>query len=70
MESRVPGLSFAAQPAALTIAVSFTEGVKPHLTVLHHDYNDATPLLLVAEDVMESTAKTTGQWIEKETRRK
>jgi len=53
MESRVPGLSFAAQPAALTIAVSFTELVKPHLTVLHHDYNDATALLLVADDVIE-----------------
>jgi hypothetical protein len=39
MESRVPGLSLAAQPAALTMAVSFTESVKPHLPVLRIDYN-------------------------------
>ncbi|HKN23972.1 MAG TPA: hypothetical protein VJX72_03925 [Candidatus Acidoferrum sp.] len=38
----------AAQPAALTIAVSFTESVKPHLTVLRSDYNDAGAFLLVA----------------------
>jgi uncharacterized protein len=36
----------AAQPAALTIAVSFTESVKPHLAVLRHDYNDAAAFLL------------------------
>jgi hypothetical protein len=29
----------AAQPAALTMAVSFTESVKPHLPVLRIDYN-------------------------------
>jgi len=48
MESSVPGLSLAAQPAALTMAVSFTESVKPHLTVLRTDYNDAGGFALVA----------------------
>src|SRR5208337_1758329 len=43
--SSVPGLSLAAQPAALTIAVSFTESVKPHLTVLRFDYSHAAPFL-------------------------
>jgi hypothetical protein len=46
IESSVPGLSFAAQPAALTMAVSFTESVKPHLAVLRFDYNDAGQFLL------------------------
>ena len=36
----------AAQPAALTIAVSFTEPVKPHLSVPRSDYNDAAGFLL------------------------
>ena len=36
----------AAQPAALTIAVSFTELVKPHLAVLQFDYNGAAGFLL------------------------
>jgi hypothetical protein len=40
IESSVPGLSLAAQPAALTMAVSFTESVKPHLTVLQFDYSE------------------------------
>jgi hypothetical protein len=47
MESSVPGLSFAAQPAALTMAVSFTESVKPHLAVLRLDYSDVEPIALV-----------------------
>jgi hypothetical protein len=38
----------AAQPAALTIAVSFTESVKPHLTVLRNDYNGAQDFVLAA----------------------
>jgi len=46
--SSIPGLSLAAQPAALTIAVSFTESVKSHLAVLRFDYNDAAPFLLAA----------------------
>src|SRR6266403_1264581 len=46
IESSVPGLSLAAQPAALTMAVSFTESVKPHLTVLHFDYSERTEFLL------------------------
>ena len=45
IEASVPGLSLAAQPAALTIAVSFTESVKPHLPVLRFDYSDAAPFL-------------------------
>jgi hypothetical protein len=36
----------AAQPAALTMAVSFTESVKPHLSVLRIDYNDAEEFVL------------------------
>src|SRR5258708_1506017 len=49
IESSVPGLSFAAQPAALTIAVSFTESVKPHLTVLHFDYSERAEFLLAGD---------------------
>jgi hypothetical protein len=45
MESSVPGLSLAAQPAALTMAVSFTDLVKPHLTVLRFDYNERAKIL-------------------------
>ena len=30
------------------MAVSFTESVKPHLTVLRFDYNDAGAFVLVA----------------------
>ena len=45
-ESSNPGLSFAAQPAALTMAVSFTVGVKPHLPVMRLDYSDVLPILL------------------------
>src|SRR5437660_12704693 len=45
-ESSNPGLSFAAQPAALTIAVSFTDGVKPHLAVMRFDYSDVLPFVL------------------------
>jgi hypothetical protein len=32
----------------LTIAVSFTEWVKPHLAVLRFDYSDAGAFLLAA----------------------
>jgi hypothetical protein len=46
MESSNPGLSFAAQPAALTMAVNFTVGVKPHLAVLRFDYNDVPQFVL------------------------
>jgi len=46
IESSVPGLSLAAQPAALTMAVSFTESVKPHLTVLQFDYSERAEFLL------------------------
>jgi len=46
MESSNPGLSFAAQPAALTIAVSFTELAKPHLPVERFDYSDVREILL------------------------
>src|SRR5260370_32051867 len=46
MESSNPGLSFAAQPAALTMAVSFTVGVKPPLAVMPLDYSDVPPFVL------------------------
>src|SRR5260370_41133131 len=45
-ESSNPGLSFAAHPAALTMAVSFTDWVKPHLAVKPFDYNDVPRSLL------------------------
>jgi len=48
MESSVPGLSLAAQPAALTMAVSFTDSVKPHLTVLRSDYSGVAKFLLIS----------------------
>src|SRR5262249_2229623 len=47
IESSVPGLSFAAQPAPLTIAVRFTESLKPHLAVQRFYYNDRRGILLV-----------------------
>src|SRR5467141_1672138 len=46
-ESSNPGLSFAAQPAALTMAVSFTVGVKPHLAVRRFDYSEVPHFVLV-----------------------
>src|SRR5258708_27468538 len=49
IESSVPGLSLAAQPAALTMAVSFTESVKPHLTVLHFHYSEGAEFLLAGD---------------------
>src|SRR5467141_954072 len=45
-ESSNPGLSFAAQPAALTMAVSFTVGVKPHLAVRRFDYSEVPHFVL------------------------
>src|SRR6266404_2034660 len=45
-ESSNPGLSFAAQPAALTMTVSFTVGVKPHLAVMPLDYSDVPSFVL------------------------
>src|SRR5467141_2325228 len=45
-ESSNPGLSFAAQPAALTMAVSFTDGVKPHLAVMRINYSDVRRFVL------------------------
>ena len=45
-ESSNPGLSFAAQPAALTMAVSFTDWAKPHLAVKPLDYNDVPRFVL------------------------
>jgi hypothetical protein len=53
MESSNPGLSFAAQPAALTMAVSFTVGVKPHLAVLRFDYNDVPRFVLAHNAIGE-----------------
>src|SRR5437660_4113840 len=45
-ESSNPGLSFAAQPAALTMAVSFTVGVKPHLAIKPFDYSEVQRFVL------------------------
>ena len=50
-ESSKLGLSFAAQPAALTMAVSFTEWVKPHLAVLRLDYSEVVRFLLAAQSL-------------------
>src|SRR5260370_39782554 len=49
IESSVPGLSLAAQPAPLTMALSFTESFKPHLTVLHFDYSERAEFLLAVD---------------------
>src|SRR5580700_2779802 len=57
MESSNPGLSFAAQPAALTMAVSFTVGVKPHLAVKHFDYNDMPPFALAHRTIIVTCAE-------------
>src|SRR6266404_8266104 len=38
--SSVAGLSFAAQPAAFAMEVSFTDEAKPHLAVNHLDYSE------------------------------
>src|SRR5260370_22347171 len=45
-ESSNPGLTFAGQRAASTIAVSCTVGVKPHLAVKPFDYSDVPPFVL------------------------
>ncbi len=45
-ESSKLGLSFAAQPAALTMAVSFTVWLKPHLAVMRLDYSEVGPFVL------------------------
>src|SRR6266849_11064068 len=55
-ESSNPGLSFAAQPAALTMAVSFTDGVKPHLTVKPFDYNDVPRFVLAHNRTVDTCA--------------
>src|SRR5260370_40989075 len=46
-ESSKLGLSFAAQPAALTMAVSFTVWLKPHLAVTRLDYSEVAPFVLI-----------------------
>src|SRR5713226_5099718 len=45
-ESSNPGLSFAAQPAALTMAVSFTDWVKTDLATTPFDYSDVPRFVL------------------------
>jgi hypothetical protein len=61
IESSVPGLSLAAQPDALTMAVSFTESVKPHLTVLHVDYSeDARFVLAGGRNLLRGSTCTNG----------
>ncbi len=44
--SSVAGLSFAAQPAAFAMEVSFTDDAKPHLDVKRFDYSGVWPFLL------------------------
>src|SRR6266852_4864058 len=44
--SRVAGLSFAAQPAAFAMEVSFTDEAKPHLAVNHLDYSEVALFVL------------------------
>jgi len=60
MESSNPGLSFAAQPAALTMAVSFTVGVKSHLAMLRFDYNDV-PRFVLARDAVGARVPIAGK---------
>src|SRR5260370_109209 len=50
-ESNKLGLSFAAQPAALTIAVSFTVWLKPHLAITRLDYSEVVPFVLIHNPV-------------------
>src|SRR5216684_718460 len=56
-ESSNPGLSFAAQPAALTMAVSFTDWAKPHLAVKPLDYNDVPRFLLTHNRTVDTWAE-------------
>jgi hypothetical protein len=44
--SSVAGLSFAAQPAALAMEVSFTDALKSHLAVKHFDYSEVLRFVL------------------------
>src|SRR5437773_11108048 len=53
-ESSNPGLSFAAQPAALTMAVSFTDGVTPHLAVMRFDYSDVLTFVLACSVLLRT----------------
>src|SRR5437867_8412038 len=55
-ESSNPGLSFAAQPAALTMAVSFTGWVKPHLAVKHFNYSEVVLFVLARKATMDTCA--------------
>src|SRR5439155_8909303 len=56
-KSSNPGLSFAAQPAALTMAVSFTESVKPHLAVKRFDYSEVRPFVLARDRPLDACAR-------------
>src|SRR5260370_24740617 len=49
-ESSKLGLSFDAQPAALTMAVSFTVWVKPHLAVMRLDYSEVVAFVLARHE--------------------
>src|SRR6267142_4802022 len=62
IESSVPGLSLAAQPAALTMAVSFTGSVKPHLTVLPFDYSERAKFLLPIDGAWVRGATCVWEW--------
>src|SRR5260370_6664785 len=58
-ESSNPGLSFAAQPAALTMAVSFTVGVKPHLALMPLDYSEVLSFVLACQGLPPSVLLVT-----------
>src|SRR5947199_786233 len=55
-ESSNPGLSFAAQPAALTMAVSFTDGVKPHIAIIEAHYSEVLPFVLACSVPLRTCA--------------
>src|SRR6267143_2910773 len=58
--SSAAGLSFAAQPAAFAIDVSFTDGAKPHLAVEHFDYSEVKRFVLAHPEAQaqESISQT------------
>src|SRR5664279_197577 len=60
IESRIPGLNLAAQPAAFTMVVSRTESDTPHLPIVRFDYSDATQLVLAAMEHMANGTSCDG----------
>src|SRR5229473_1649900 len=58
--SSVAGLSFAAQPAAFAMEVSFTDEAKPHLAPTTLDYSEMRRFVLAYRETLaqESTSET------------